>query len=62
MFLNHCDRSSLKSDSRECVCVVVGCQQREGGRKGMKTPPFQDDLRVSKWNSDISEHLLETSG
>ena len=62
MFLNHYDRSSLKADSRVCVCAVVRCQQREGGRKGMKTSPIQEDLRVSQWNSDISEHLLETSG
>ena len=61
MFLNHCGRSSLKSDSRVCVCC--GRVSAEGRRQeNMITPPIQDELRVSHWNSDILEQLLETFG
>lgn len=66
ILLNHCG-SSLESDSGVCVvcvyvsmcvsmCVLVGCQQRERGRKGSEDPHLKQ-LRIHHWNSDFSGYM-----
>lgn len=49
------------SQIQECLCVVMGYQQREGGREESDDPPpHLRQLTIHHWNSGFSGHIWTT--